>query len=164
MRHIKKFESFDLGRFSEEEEGDLGLHGTAPEEVECEPCDSDEEGREEEEGDYFYSEEGEEVTEEEEEMRRKVWGDEATVERVASFSNFLREAKKAKPDFLDLDKDGNKKESMKKAAKDAKEDKKDNKKEDKKADKKDDKKADKKDDAKKPKFGSKEWREMYAKK
>jgi hypothetical protein len=30
------------------------------------------------------------------------------------------EAKKAKPDFLDLDKDGNKKESMKQAAKDAK--------------------------------------------
>jgi hypothetical protein len=41
------------------------------------------------------------------------------------------EGKKSKPDFLDLDKDGNKKESMKKAAKDAKdkkEDKKDNKK------------------------------------
>ena len=32
----------------------------------------------------------------------------------------LNEAKKAKPDFLDLDKDGNKKEPMKKAAKDAK--------------------------------------------
>ena len=32
----------------------------------------------------------------------------------------LSEAKKAKPDFLDLDKDGNKKEPMKKAAKDAK--------------------------------------------
>jgi len=32
----------------------------------------------------------------------------------------LSEAKKAKPDFLDLDKDGNKKETMKKAAKDAK--------------------------------------------
>ena len=31
-------------------------------------------------------------------------------------------SKKAKPDFLDLDKDGNKKESMKKASKDAKED------------------------------------------
>lgn len=30
------------------------------------------------------------------------------------------EAKKAKPDFLDLDRDGNKKESMKKAAKDKK--------------------------------------------
>jgi len=32
----------------------------------------------------------------------------------------VREAKKAKPDFLDLDKDGNKKEPMKKAAKDKK--------------------------------------------
>jgi hypothetical protein len=32
----------------------------------------------------------------------------------------VEEAKKAKPDFLDLDKDGDKKESMKKAAKDAK--------------------------------------------
>lgn len=32
----------------------------------------------------------------------------------------FREAKKAKPDFLDLDKDGNKKESMKKAAADKK--------------------------------------------
>ena len=32
----------------------------------------------------------------------------------------LSEAKKAKPDFLDLDKDGNKKEPMKKAAKDSK--------------------------------------------
>jgi hypothetical protein len=32
----------------------------------------------------------------------------------------ILEKKKAKPDFLDLDKDGNKKESMKKAAKDAK--------------------------------------------
>jgi hypothetical protein len=32
----------------------------------------------------------------------------------------LEEAKKAKPDYIDLDKDGNKKETMKKAAKDAK--------------------------------------------
>ena len=31
-----------------------------------------------------------------------------------------RKKSKSKPDFLDLDKDGNKKESMKKAAKDAK--------------------------------------------
>jgi len=157
MKHIKKFESFDLGRFSEEEEGDYGLLGAEPEEMEdeCEPCNAGESG-EEEEGDYFYSEEDEEESEEEEgEMRRKVWGDEATVERVSSFANFINE-KKAKPDFLDVDKDGDKKESMKKAAKDAKEDKKDNKKED--------KKADKKDNAKKPKFGSKEWREMYAKK
>ena len=33
----------------------------------------------------------------------------------------LTEGKKAKPDFLDVDKDGDKKEPMKKAAKDAKE-------------------------------------------
>jgi hypothetical protein len=32
----------------------------------------------------------------------------------------MKEGKKSKPDFLDLDKDGNKKEPMKKAAKDAK--------------------------------------------
>ena len=36
----------------------------------------------------------------------------------------VTEAKKAKPDFLDVDKDGNKKEPMKKAVKDAKKDKK----------------------------------------
>lgn len=36
-------------------------------------------------------------------------------------NNMSNESKKAKPDFIDLDKDGNKKESMKKAAKDAKE-------------------------------------------
>ncbi len=36
------------------------------------------------------------------------------------FLKLTLEGKKAKPDFLDLDKDGNKKESMKKAAKDAK--------------------------------------------
>jgi len=32
----------------------------------------------------------------------------------------MAEAKKAKPDYIDLDKDGDKKESMKKAARDAK--------------------------------------------
>ena len=37
------------------------------------------------------------------------------------------EAKKSKPDFSDIDKDGNKKETFKKAAKDAKADKKDKK-------------------------------------
>ena len=35
----------------------------------------------------------------------------------ASFDLGLGESKKAKPDFLDMDKDGNKKETMKKAAK-----------------------------------------------
>ena len=48
MKHLKKFENFgdedfrDLGRFSDEEEGDI-------QEQECEPCSSDEE-----EGDWEY--------------------------------------------------------------------------------------------------------------
>ena len=126
MKHVKKFENFDLGhRFShEEEEGELQpleLEGGYEEEEgeelegeeECAPC-KDEEG------------EGDE--------------DELRLERVVSFRQF--EAKKAKPDFLDLDKDGDKKESMKKAAKDAKakkDDKKDSKEDDKKEDKKEEK-------------------------
>ncbi len=137
MKHLKKFENFsgfDLGRFSEEEEENPGYDQPEyPEDIEeieseeeCKPCGSDEE-----EGDDFYSDE--EDSEEEEEMKSRVWGDEQTVERISTFRQF--EAKKAKPDFLDLDKDGNKKESMKKAAKDAKEDKKGSKKEDKKEEK-----------------------------
>ncbi len=132
MRHLKKFEhfsGFDLGRFSEEEEEtNFGYDQPVyPEDIEkiereeeCEPCDYKEE-------EDFYSEE-EEDSEEEEEMKSRVWGDEQTVERISTFRQF--EAKKSKPDFLDLDKDGDKKESMKKAAKDAK-DKKGSKKEDK---------------------------------
>lgn len=131
MKYLKTFEHFtgrdlDLGhRFSDEEEskktpfpsemeeeeyGDslrpLVSGRHQEEEEECEPCGEEEEGEDE----------GEMGT-------PRVWGDE------------LVEAKKAKPDFLDLDKDGNKKESMKKAAKDAKEKGKDNKKEDKKDEK-----------------------------
>jgi hypothetical protein len=132
-------------------------------EEECKPCEDDKipggEWSEEnwsEQPEEGHEGHGEAEAEEAEEERRRLWGDEATVERISSFNNFLKEGKKSKPDFLDLDKDGDKKESMKKAAKDAKEDKKDN--------KKDDKKDNKKDDDKKPKFGSKEWREKYAKK
>jgi hypothetical protein len=135
MKHLRKFENFDFGhRFSheeeegelqplelesgyEEEEGDLGGEFEDEEdEGECAPCKDEEEGEEE-----------------------RSWGDEndLRLEKVVSFRQF--EAKKAKPDFLDLDKDGDKKESMKKASKDAKEDKKDSKKEDKKEDKKEEK-------------------------
>jgi hypothetical protein len=142
MKHVKKFEhftGFDLGRFSEEE-------GTGPEftEIEnvedkedCVPCGTEESDEDEDEDDFTQKTTDEYESEDENDMRRKVWGDEITVERIATFRQF--EAKKAKPDFLDLDKDGNKKESMKKAAKDAKEDKKDNKKEDKKDNKKEEK-------------------------
>lgn len=161
MKHIKKFESF--GSF-EEERFDLGNYPVEDQdarEEECKPCEDEEEkfpgGEWSEDTLSDDTEERHEESEEEsEEERRRLWGDEATVERISSFNNFLKEGKKSKPDFLDLDKDGDKKEPMKKAAKDAKENKKDNKKED--------KKDNKKEDDKKPKFGSKEWREKYAKK
>lgn len=142
MKHIKKFESF------EDEKFDLGNYPIEDprREEECEPCEDEFPGGEwspEEEFDadhYSREEELEEEEEESEHERRRLWGDEATVERVASFRTFVKESKKSKPDFLDLDKDGDKKEPMKKAAKDAKDDKKDNKKDNKKEDKKEDKK------------------------
>jgi hypothetical protein len=127
MKYLKKFENFygqDLGRFSDEEETvnpaepihdeeeenmfsseeeeEDEMNSKMSSEKECEPCKDDEEEEDEEE---------------------KNWGDgdlsNPVVQTVERFAGFL-EAKKAKPDFLDLDKDGNKKESMKKAAKDAK--------------------------------------------
>ncbi len=102
MKYLKKFESFtghDLGRFSDEDE----LRPVTPmdtEEEDIYDMESEDEMESDEEDTYAH---------EREEERGRVWGDEVV------------EGKKAKPDFLDLDKDGNKKESMKKAAKDAKE-------------------------------------------
>lgn len=89
--------------------------------------------------DYDYSEESEDKIDKYEFEEQDEFGDEFEGEgdefEEDEFAEKF-EAKKAKPDFLDIDKDGNKKESMKKAAKDAK---------DKKSDKKDDKKEDKKE-------------------
>lgn len=123
MRYLRTFENFsefDLGRFSEEEEMKNPMMGEESEE-ECEPCGSDE-GEDE----YTFSSEEDEQEQEYQTTPHRIrrWGDEDLQSATG-----LDEAKKAKPDFLDLDKDGDKKESMKKAAKDAKE--KDSKKEDK---------------------------------
>lgn len=121
MKYLKTFENyseFDLGRFSKEEEIKNPVMGEESEE-ECEPCGSEEE----QEDEYtFHSEEEEEYETTPHRIRR--WGDEGLHTATG-----IDEKKKAKPDFLDLDKDGDKKESMKKAAKDAKE--KDSKKEEK---------------------------------
>ena len=95
---------------------------------------------EENSDDYDYEREEEENEDEAVEDER-AWGDEGTkLERFSTFNE-----KKAKPDFLDLDKDGNKKESMKKAAADAKGGKKDA--------KKDEKEDDKSKKSEKPKKG-----------
>lgn len=122
MRYLKTFENFtDMGRFSDtgfdsvetDEQDWLDKINKSEEEEECEPCDTDEEEFEEE------TEEEEDDFDEfggEEPVRKKVWGDEIIESKKS----------KKKPDFLDVDKDGNKKESMKKAVKD-KEDKKEDK-------------------------------------
>lgn len=99
MKYLKKFENFDFGRFNNDDNDDAQDWIEDVEDVD-----------DEESIDSFEDEDDndEENLEDEREMRSKVWGDEVV------------ERKKAKPDFLDIDKDGNKKESLRKAAKDAK--------------------------------------------
>jgi hypothetical protein len=96
--------------------------------------------------DYDYDEEEEMMGgEEEEEMmggeeEEKMMPSGHRMGHIMSFHE-AKKAKPAKPDFLDLDKDGDKKESMKKAASDKK---KGGKKEEEKEHKEDDKKSTKK--------------------
>ena len=148
MKYLKKFENFDLGRFSDEEENKNFM--TQPDENEQafdqeeeEIFNSEEESEELEEREE--SEEEDTYEDEREEERGRVWGDEVVEKKKvnAGFQAFLdkqkakkagkedkkeekeeKGSKKAKPDFLDLDKDGDKKEPMKKAAKEAKDKKK----------------------------------------
>ena len=145
MKYLKKFENFDLGRFSDEEENKNFM--TQPDENEQAFDDEDMKEDEYSHEDDEENEEGHEDTyeDEREEEKGRVWGDEV-VERKkinAGFQAYLdkqkakkagkedkkeekeeKGSKKAKPDFLDLDKDGDKKEPMKKAAKEAKDKKK----------------------------------------
>jgi len=110
----------------------------------CAPCNcddahDDEEYNElgEEEDHYGQSDEEEEEEDSQEENRIRRWGDEEIVEKKkinAGFQAYLdkqkakskgkeddkKGGKEDKPDFLDLNKNGDKKESMKKAAKDVK--------------------------------------------
>jgi hypothetical protein len=137
MKFIRTFENF-----TEMDMGHQNMEDMCPDcqcnMTECE-CGSpmgyedemeDEYPHEEEEGGMpsFFGEEEEEMMPEEEEEEGRRMG------HIMSF----QEAKKAKPDFLDLDKDGDKKESMKKAAADKK---KGGKKEDKKEEKESPKKG-----------------------
>jgi len=132
MRYLKTFENFDLGpRFTDDSvETDEQDWLTRAKHIE-----NDEESEEESE-----EEECEECDDEEMDSlnsKPRVWGDEVVEKKKvnAGFQAYLdkqkakkgdkkeeKGGKKAKPDFLDLDKDGDKKEPMKKAAKDAKED------------------------------------------
>lgn len=140
MKYLKTFENFDMGRFSEEEELNPVVNREEENQEDCEPCSAEEETKEDE---YtFDSEEDLEDRDEEQAHRIRRWGDE-DIENIeekkklnAGLKAYLdkqkgkksekndkeeKSNKKAKPDFLDLDKDGDKKEPMKKAAKEAKE-------------------------------------------
>jgi hypothetical protein len=139
MKYLKTFENFDLGRFSEEDEKKAYMN--EPQETEDFEDVQDEREYDLEDEDDEYRREEEYLEEEEEENEgdpSKVWGDEVVEKKKinAGFQAYLdkkagkkadkkedkeeKGGKKAKPDFLDLDKDGDKKETMKKAAKDAK--------------------------------------------
>ena len=139
MKYLKTFENFDLGRFSEEDEKQAWMN--EPQETEDVEDVQDEREYDLEDEDDEYRREEEEAQEEEEENEgdpSKVWGDEVVEKKKinAGFQAYLdkkagkkadkkedkeeKGGKKAKPDFLDLDKDGDQKETMKKAAKDAK--------------------------------------------
>ena len=145
MKYLKKFENFDLGRFAQEqeEEENIAKLNLEEDEEDCAPC-NDEEVDEIPGGEWEEQEEEEEEEEEEQEENRiRRWGDEVVEKKKvnAGFQAYLdkqkakkgdkkeeeKGGKKSKPDFLDLDKDGDKKESMKKASKDAKDDKKEEK-------------------------------------
>ncbi len=167
MRHLRKFEEYDLGhRFStpEEEITPLELNEPTGDETDI----YSEEERDEEGDEYCAPCEDEDKDPSEEPT--KTWGDENIyVERVVSFKQF--EAKnnaKGKTPKNEKEKELaakyppkdkiTKGDFIAAAIENKKGKKGDNKEE------KEDKKDNKKEDDKKPKFGSKEWREKYAKK
>jgi hypothetical protein len=140
MKYLKTFEKFgqfDLGRFSEEDETQDFMNN--PQETkDAEDVHHEREYDLEDKDDGYRREEEEEFEGENEGRPSRVWGDEVVEKKKinAGFQAYLdkkagkkadkkedkeeKGGKKAKPDFLDLDKDGDKKETMKKAAKDAK--------------------------------------------
>jgi hypothetical protein len=168
MKHLRKFEEYDLGhRFStpeEEEITPLELNEPTGDETDI----YSEEERDVEGDEYCAPCEDEDKDPSEEPT--KTWGDENIyVERVVSFKQF--EAKnnaKGKTPKNEKEKELaakyppkdkiTKGDFIAAAIENKKGKKGDNKEE------KEDKKDNKKEDDKKPKFGSKEWREKYAKK
>jgi len=127
MKHLKKFENFYLSPDVDSDEQDYLDYAKKMREVKPgEEITNPPHSQEEEEEEEFGMEMEPMYREEEEEMRPMAHEEEEEEERkhIMSFeaknNSYKKGKKKSKPDFLDLDKDGNKKESMKKAAKDAK--------------------------------------------
>jgi len=137
LRTFENFDEQDFGRFNDEDtnlgsdynEDDFDNEDQFDDEDDdCNTCghEDDEFSNEIEDEDHYGQEEKDEEDEEATRIRR--WGDEEIVEKKkmnAGFKAYLDKQKAKskgkkggkKPDFLDLDKDGDKKESMIKAAK-----------------------------------------------
>jgi hypothetical protein len=120
MKYLKRFENFDLGRFSETEEDKIENQFSEVEEVEddCATCGDDYDEFDDKFIDSDFEEEEQE--EEESEMRRRVWGDEL----VEGLTAKQKKLPKALQDAI-LKKKGKKVEDKKEEdKKDKKEDKK----------------------------------------
>lgn len=92
MKHLKRFENFDLGRFNNEEENNHEWVEEV-EEVEDEFDTIEDEDEDDEENS------------EEDDMRRRVWGDEL-VERKSTKKTSYKKSGLKNPKKADLDKDG----------------------------------------------------------
>jgi hypothetical protein len=127
MKHLKKFENFYLSPDVDSDEQEWQDYSK---EIRTGYKISDRDQDEQEISTDRFSDRGQD-DEFTDEMSPEIIGDEMSDEtdefsggHIMRFDeakkSYKKGSKKSKPDFLDLDKDGNKKESMKKAAKDAK--------------------------------------------
>lgn len=92
MKHLKRFENFDLGRFNNEEENNHEWVEEV-EEVEDEFDTIEDEDEDDEENS------------EEDDMRRRVWGDELVEKKSTKKTSYKKSGLK-NPKKADLDKDG----------------------------------------------------------
>lgn len=144
MKHLKKFENFYLSPDVDSDEQEFldysrNLRNMKPSENEeefCEPCEDDEINQPEPgeitpNGEDDFSMDMDMYSSDEEEGDFSDMYDSSEEEEgefpgghIMKFDeskkSYKKGSKKSKPDFLDIDKDGDKKETMKKAAKDAK--------------------------------------------
>ena len=132
MKHLKKFENFELNRFEDGEEQDAFAPKYGQEDKEDFEVFHSEEGEEEDEDAYGeeaeLDEDGEECEEcEDGDEEVKDWNDAQTLERVKSFGSFVNEEKKFSAAQLAAQK------KFKERLKGKSDDKEDNKKDDKKA-------------------------------
>jgi hypothetical protein len=122
MKYLKRFENFDLGRFSREEDEEnawLDKIDDMSDNFDDEEILPGDIGSLEDDEDDFYEDDEDSDLDDEREMRRRVWGDEVVEKKKvnAGLQAYLDKQKSKKGDKKE--EKGDKKEPMKKAAKDA---------------------------------------------